>query len=50
MFSRHYSKTTEMEISMGFDGKRKGETQRKEKTQKVLGSNPARIVRFNEHQ
>ena len=49
MFFRHYSKTTEMEISMGFDRKRKGETQRKEKTQKVPGSNPAGIVRFDEH-
>ena len=38
-----------MEISVGFDRKRKGKTQRQEKTQEISGSNPTRVAGFDEY-
>ena len=38
-----------MEISVGFDRKRKGKTQRQEKTQEIPSSNPTRTPGFDEY-
>ena len=38
-----------MEISVGFDRKRKGKTQRQEKTEEIPGSNPTRVAGFDEY-
>ena len=38
-----------MEISVGFNRKRKGKTQRQEKTQEIPGSNPTRVAGFDEY-
>ena len=38
-----------MEISVGFDRKRKGKTQRQEKTKEIPGSNPTRVAGFDEY-
>ena len=38
-----------MEISVGFNRKRKGKTQGQEKTKEIPGSNPTRVAGFDEY-